>query len=344
MHGRTLDGLAAACGGEVSGSGSTEITGLAPLKRAGRGCLAVVDDRKWLGDAAESCASAFLISPNLRAEGALVERPLLVHQQPRFALLQISELFASTQRKAHVFDIHPTAVVHPSARLGENITVGPFAVVAADVNLSTGTSIGAHCVISERVSIGEDTMLAARVTVHEGCRIGRNCTINAGTILGANGFFFDRFDLGWQRLPSLASVVIGDSVEIGSNCTIDRGTFDDTVLSNGVKIDNLVQIAHDVQLGERAIVAACSGISGGTKIGSDCKIAGQVGIAGNLTIVPGTQIGGGTVVTRSIQRPGGYVGVIPFAEYSVWRENFSIVRHLKRLRDRIVRLEHAVGK
>lgn len=339
MH--TADSLAAICGGRVEGCGSVQVDGLAPLQRAEHRHISFIDHQKWLADAKRSNAAVIMISSDLQFEPDLAGRCLLIHPQPRRAVLKIRQLFQSALQTQRPFSIHPTALIHPSALLGADVSVGAYCVVGAATKIENGAFVGPNCTISENVLIGESTRIEANVVLHNGCKIGRGCIVNAGTVIGADGFSFDRFEDGWERLPGLGTVIIGDFVEVGSNCTIDRGALGDTVIKNGVKIDNLVQIAHDVQIGQRVIIAACSGVAGGTTIGSDTKISGMVGIAGNLSIIHGTQIGGGTIVTKSITKSGGYVGVVPFAEYSVWRENFSIIRRLGSLRDRIIRLEEA---
>lgn len=340
----TLEDLSHKCGGRFSGSGATTVTAIVALGRAVQGHICLIDHPRWLNEAATSAASILIVKPEWASDDGIKLRNLLIHRQPRRVALLVVQILREHKTESSETCVHPTAIVHPTARIGNNSTVGAHCCLGEHVSIGDGSFIGPSCTIGARTSIGPYCRIDANVTIYEDCHLGRNCVVHAGAVIGADGFFFDRFENGWERLASAGCVVIGDDVHIGANSTLDRGAIDDTIIGNGVKLDNLVQVAHDVRIGDRSVIAACTGIAGGTHIGADAKIAGKIGIAGNLTICPGVQLAGGTMVSKSIPVPGGYAGALPFAEHSVWRKNFSLIRRLAQLRDRIVKLEQVRKK
>lgn len=239
--------------------------------------------------------------------------------------------------------IHPTATVSPDARIGEGAAIGPACVVDADAHIGAGARIGPGCVIGRGARIGAGTRLVAQVTVYAGCEIGARGLVHASTVIGSDGFGFAPEAGQWVKIPQLGRVVIGDDVEIGSNCSIDRGALDDTVIGNGTKLDNLVQIGHNVRIGDHTVLAGCVGVSGSAVIGNRCRLGGGVGIVGHLQICDDVTLTGMTMVTRSITTPGTYSSSFPMMEHTAWERAAATVRQLPELRQRLRKLEKLMG-
>jgi UDP-3-O-[3-hydroxymyristoyl] glucosamine N-acyltransferase len=222
--------------------------------------------------------------------------------------------------------VHPAASVAASARVGERV------------------SIGAGCVVGEGVTIGDDSCLYPNVVVYAGCSLGARVIVHSGVVIGADGFGFADEAGRWVKIPQIGGVRIGDDVEIGANTTIDRGALHDTVIEEGVKLDNQIQIGHNCRIGAHTAIAGCTGIAGSTDIGRHCVIMGAAMIIGHLRIVDHVHISVGTLVTRSILEPGTYTGFFPFDENRSWARNAAQVRHLAELAERVRALEKAAGK
>ncbi|HEY3485936.1 MAG TPA: UDP-3-O-(3-hydroxymyristoyl)glucosamine N-acyltransferase, partial [Ilumatobacteraceae bacterium] len=235
--------------------------------------------------------------------------------------LAFARVLAWLHPRPAVSGIHPTAVVHPAARVGRNVGIGPYCVVGADC------------------AIGDDTVLHAHVTLYDGVVIGRRCLLHAGVVIGADGFGFVPTKDRVEKIPQIGGVEIGDDVEVGANTTIDRGTMGDTVIEDGVKLDNLIQVAHNVRIGAHTAIAAKAGIAGSTHIGRHCTIGGAAGIVGHIRIADHVQIDAATIVTRSITKPGRYSGVFPFDDNASWEKNAATLRQLYALRERLRALE-----
>jgi len=238
--------------------------------------------------------------------------------------------------------VHPSAVVHPSARLDPAASVGPLSVIEADVELAAGVEIGPHCVVGAGSRIGPDSRLVSEVVVCERSIIGARVLLHPGSVIGREGFGFARDGDRWVRIPQIGRVRLGDDVEIGANTAVDRGAIEDTVIGDGVKIDNLIQIGHNVSIGEHTAMAACSGISGSTQIGRRCTIAGAVGMAGHLEIGDDVHFTGMAMVTRSQTEPGIYSSGIPAMPNADWRHAIARLKRLGTLSDRVTELEALV--
>jgi UDP-3-O-[3-hydroxymyristoyl] glucosamine N-acyltransferase len=229
--------------------------------------------------------------------------------------------------------VHSTAVIAPSAKLGEGVSVGPLSSVADGVTVGAGTTIGAGVMVGKGVAIGSQCVLYDRATVYHGCRLGDRVVVHSGTVVGSDGFgFAPRPDGSYEKIPQLGIVRIEDDCEIGANCTIDRATIGETVIRRGAKIDNLVQVAHNVVIGEHTVIAAQTGISGSSKIGSYCRIAGQVGISGHVEIADRTTLLGQTGVSKSITEPGKTWFGTPQREHVRSGRIEAVLRHLPELR------------
>lgn len=319
----TLGDLARAGGLTLRGEPDRVITGVATLHRARAGQLSFLANTKYRGALAHTQAAAVVVPAGLADEAPC---DVLLSDNPYLA-------FARLARVLHPLPavrggVHPTASIDRRARLGPQVRVEAGAVIGARAHLARGVVVGAGSYIGPGVRLGPGTVLAPRVTVHAGARIGRRCHIQSGAVIGGDGFGMAADDEGrWEKVPQLAGVRIGDDVEVGANTTIDRGALEDTVIEDGVKLDNLIQVAHGVRIGAHTVVAGCVGISGSTHIGRHCQIAGGVGFVGHLVICDHVTVTGMSMVTRSIGEPGVYSGV-PAREHSVWRRN---IVHFQRL-------------
>ena len=232
-----------------------------------------------------------------------------------------------------------TSLFTPNTRFIEVVEVGPGACVEAGVELGEDVVIGANCFV------GRGTRLYANVTVYHDCLIGEDCILHSGVVIGADGFGFAREKSGaWVKIPQAGRVVLGNDVEIGANTTVDRGALDDTVIGDGVKLDNLIQIAHNVRIGEHTIMAGCAGVAGSAQIGARCMIGGQAGISGHLSIADDVVVSAWTLVAKSITKPGVYTSNLPLQTHGDWVKNFSHLRHLDALARRVRQLEqHSDG-
>ena len=235
--------------------------------------------------------------------------------------------------------VHPSAAIDPAARLGAGVSVGAFAVIEAGAVLGDGVRVGAHAVIGAGSQLGAGTRLGPRVVLSTGTTIGARGIVHPGAVLGADGFGFAPDGGRWEKIEQLGRVIVGDDVEIGANTCIDRGALGDTVIGDGVKIDNLVQIGHNVRIGEHTAIAGCVGIAGSATIGAHCMLGGGSGVTGHVTLADHVVIGGATQVSRSISKPGFYSGSFPFDDNASWEKNAATLRNLHALRERVRALE-----
>ena len=312
----TLAQIASQLGGRVAGDASVLIRQVGSLERAGPGQISFLTGAKHCAKLADTRASALILDGE---SAALTELPRIVCDNPYAYFARVSQLF------------NPLTLQPPGTHSS--------ASVAADATLGARVSIGAGCVVGAGVVIGEDSCLYPGVTIYPGCRIGARAIVHSGVVIGADGFGFADDAGRWVKIPQTGSVVIGDDVEIGANTTIDRGTLDDTVIGDGVKLDNQIQIGHNCRIGSHTAIAGCTGIAGSAEIGSHCTIGGAAMIRGHLSICDHAHIGGGTLISNSIRKPGVYTGVYPADEHASWLRNTAVVRHLADLLDRVRALE-----
>ncbi len=323
-QGVELGEVVAALGGELHGDPRRRVTGLASLQSASDHDLSFLSQAKWQAQLATSRAACVIVAPDFLA-AAQARGDCLVVDNPYLYYARLTQWWV--QRKLEDSDqmpeprIHPSAVVAPSAQVHPSAQIGPLCVVEA------GAVIGAH------------TRLVSRVTVAHGCVIGERCILHAGVVIGADGFGFAPSPEGWVKIEQLGIVRIGNEVDIGANTCIDRGALDDTVIEDGVKLDNLIQIAHNCRIGRNTAIAGCVGMAGSTIIGANCTVGGQAGFVGHLTLVDGVHISARTMVSRSILKPGRYSGAFPMDEHHAWEKNAATLRQLASLRDRIKALE-----
>ncbi|MDR9861694.1 UDP-3-O-[3-hydroxymyristoyl] glucosamine N-acyltransferase [Pseudomonas baetica] len=334
-----LGQLAEFLGATLRGDPEKQITGLATLQEAGPAQLSFLANPQYRKYLAGSQAAALLLK-EADAEGFAGNA--LVVPDPYLAYARLSHLF-DPKPKATA-GIHPTAVIAADAVVDSTASIGPFVVIEAGARIGAQVTLGAHCVIGARSEIGEGGWLAPRVTLYHDVRIGKRVVIQSGAVLGGEGFGFANEKGIWQKIAQIGGVAIGDDVEIGVNTAIDRGALADTVIGNGVKLDNQIQIAHNVQVGDHTAMAACVGISGSTKIGKHCMLAGGVGLVGHIDICDNVFLTGMTMVTHSITEPGAYSSGTAMQPAAEWRKSAARIRQLDDIARRLKQLEKRVGE
>ncbi len=317
-----LGDIVQALGGELIGDPGQSIEGLAPLESASGDQLSFLSNPRYQPQLAASKAACVIVGPALR-EAAQARGTAIVAEDPYLYFARLTRLWRARHAPAEASGprIHPSAVVDPQAE------VHPTA------------RIGALCVVERGARIGEGTVLKSRVTVSEGCVIGARCILHPGVVIGADGFGFAPHAGAWEKIEQLGAVRIGNDVEIGANTCIDRGALEDTVIEDGVKLDNLIQVGHNVRIGRHTAIAGCVAIAGSARIGAHCTIGGKSGIVGHLTIADHVHISAMSLVSRSIAKPGLYTGVFPLDDNASWEKNAATLRQLHSLRDRIKALE-----
>jgi UDP-3-O-[3-hydroxymyristoyl] glucosamine N-acyltransferase len=283
----TAEAIAALVSGELIGDGKAAVTGVAPLDRADASHLSILSSGKYAPLLATTKAGVVLVDPEFR-DAAGAPRARIVVEQPLEKLLSL--LPRLYPQEAPVPGVASTARIGKGASLGERVSVGEYAIIGARARLGNGAVIGPHCVVGDGVSIGDGARLLPGVTIYAGTTLGARTVIHSGARIGCDGFGYVLRDGAHQKILHVGQCIIGDDVEIGANTTIDRGSIDDTVVGNGTKIDNLVQIAHNVRIGEKCLVIAQVGIAGSAKIGDGAVLAGQAGISGHLSIGAGARV------------------------------------------------------
>jgi UDP-3-O-[3-hydroxymyristoyl] glucosamine N-acyltransferase len=335
----TLGELAARFGCELDGDPVVVVHRVGTLSNAGADAITFLANPLYRAQLAGTKAAAVIVAPRDRAACPVAS---LVHAEP---YLTDARIAASLHPPAAVVPgVHASAVVVASARVAAGAQVDAQAAVGSDCIIGEGALIGAGAVLGARVSVGSGTRIGPRVTLLDGVRIGARCIVHPGAVIGADGFGFAPERGTWHKIPQVGSVVIGDDVEIGANTTIDRGTIEDTVIEDGVKLDNLVQIAHNVRLGAHTIMAAMSGVAGSTKVGKRCMIGGGVVMINSLTICDDVSFTFRSVVTRSVDEPGTYSGHLPAEEAAAWRRNAARFRKLDALADRLANAERELAR
>jgi len=334
----TLGELVDTLGGELLGPPGYPVQRIASLDAADPGCISFLAHPKYRQQLQTTAAGCIIVSP-ASADEAAARGAAIVTPDPYLYFAQLTQWWAARVRPPAVPSIHPSAVVSPHARLGDGVSVGPLAVIEAGADVGDGAVIGAHCVLGARSRVGAHSRLAPRVTLGFDCQIGERCILHSGVVIGADGFGFAPVDGRWEKIEQLGAVRIGNDVEIGANTCIDRGALGDTVLDDGVKLDNLVQIGHNVQVGAHTAMAGCVGVAGSARIGSRCTVGGGAIVLGHLTLADGVHISAATVVTRSVHRPGQYSGVFPMDDNAAWEKNAATLKQLHTLRERLRALE-----
>jgi len=335
----TLAALVARFGGELVGDGTVAVRQVAPLDRAGADEISFVSQAGYLAQLGATQAGAVILSPDARdATG----RPRILTPDPRLYFARVAALL--NPPPCPLAGVHPAATVAADAQIAADASIGPGVVIGARAVVGARSVIGPHCVVGDGARIGADCLLHAQVTVYHHCEIGDRAVLHAGCVVGADGFGFTPNAGAWEKIPQIGRVRIGHDVEIGANTAIDRGALEDTVIEDGVKLDNLIHVAHNVTIGAHTAIAACTGIAGSAKIGRHCSIGGAAMIFGHIEIADGTRISTNTLITKSLPNPGTYTSALPFSEHGVWQKNAVHMRNLDKLVKRVKDLEQKIAE
>jgi UDP-3-O-[3-hydroxymyristoyl] glucosamine N-acyltransferase len=320
-----LGAIVDALGGELHGDSALSIERLAPLQNAQPDALSFLSHPKYQQELATSKAACVIVSPAMR-EAAAARGAFIVTPDPYLYFARLTQLWKAHHARPEADRIHPSAVIH------------------AEAQVDATARIGALCVVERGARIGAGTVLKSRVTVSEDCTIGERCLLHPGVVIGADGFGLAPHEGRWVKIEQLGAVRIGDDVEIGANTCIDRGALDDTVIEDGVKLDNLIQIGHNVRVGKNTAMAGCVGVAGSATIGANCTFGGGAIVLGHLTVADGVHVSAATVVTRSIHKAGQYTGMFPIDDNASWEKNAATLKQLHSLRERLKALEKAPSK
>ena len=316
----SLGAIVDALGGELHGDRAQLIHGLSTLALAGPDQISFVSNPRYRQQLAGCRAACVIVGPDLQAE-AIARGSCIVTDQPYVYHARLTQLWKRSQPRRPAAAVHASAVVDPEAWVHPDARVGPL------------------CVIERGARIGAGTILKSRVTIGEDCVVGARCILHPGVVIGADGFGFAPTPDGWEKIEQLGTVQIGDDVEIGANTCIDRGALADTIIEDGVKLDNLIQIGHNVRVGRHTAMAACVGVAGSAVIGAHCTLGGAAVVLGHLELADGVHISAASVVTRSILRPGHYSGLFPIDDNARWEKNAAALKRLHDLRARLQALE-----
>jgi UDP-3-O-[3-hydroxymyristoyl] glucosamine N-acyltransferase len=333
-----LADIVAALGGDLHGNPDTPVERIAPLDAADEHSIAFLSHSRHAGKLSSSRAACVIVAPALEVE-ARARGATLVCPDPYLYYARLTQWWKRRHEPALVAGVHPSAIVDASAQIAASAHVGALAFVGAGAQIGASAVIGSQSHVGANARVGEHTRLHPHATLGDRYTIGARGILHSGVVIGADGFGFAPVDGRWEKIEQLGAVVIGDDVEIGANTCVDRGALDDTVIEDGVKLDNLIQVAHNVHIGAHTAIAAKVGIAGSTRIGRHCVIGGAAGLVGHIQIADHVQIDAATIITRSISKPGRYSGVYPFDDNASWEKNAATLRQLYALRERLRALE-----
>ena len=330
--------LASVSDARLVGDPDLIIERLAPLAQATNGDLTFLSHPKYASKLVLSEAACVVVAPS--AETLARERgACIVVADPYAYFARITQLWKRHHSPTAVPFIHASAWIDPLARLAPGVSVAAFACIGPGAVIAAGVHIGEHCVVGRNTAIGSGSRLAARVTLADDCTMGERCIVHPGAVIGADGFGFAPHQGRWEKMEQLGAVRIGNDVEIGANTCIDRGALQDTVIEDGVKLDNLIQIGHNVHIGAHSALAGCVGVAGSARIGAHCTVGGGAVVLGHLSLADHVHISAASVVTRSIFKPGSYTGFFPIDDNAAWEKNAATVKQLFPLRERLKQLE-----
>ena len=323
-HTITSGDLVKKLGGELIGDSNILINSVASLESAHKNSISFFNNPRYSDLLITTKAAVVIIN---RESLSFRSGVSIVIDNPYLYFAKVSQLLNPS--KSLKKEVHKSAIIHPSCKLGLDIYIGPNVVIHENVSIDDGVVIHAGSMIEADSVIGKASVIHPHVVIKANTVIGKNCTLYAGCVIGSDGFGYAKDDNKWIAIPQTGRVILGDNVDIGSNSTIDRGTLDDTIISSGVKIDNLVQIGHNCMIGENTIIAGCVGIAGSAKIGKNCAIGGAAMILGHLSITDDVTISPGSMITRSIKTSGTYTALMPFQDHEAWLKTAAKIRRLK---------------
>jgi UDP-3-O-[3-hydroxymyristoyl] glucosamine N-acyltransferase len=327
--------IAAQLGGEVLGDGEVAVSRMASLASAKPGDLSFLSDTKYRSLLSSTEASAVVIGTDARDATSL---PRIVTENPYAYFARVSSLLNPVTIAEP--GIHATAVIDASASVPASVSIAAHCHIGRHVQIGENVVIGPGSVIGDHVSIGNGSVLHANVTIYAGCELGSDCVLSSGVVIGADGFGYAEEHGKWVKIPQVGRVIIGNAVEIGANTSVDRGALDDTVIEEGVKLDNLIQIGHNCRIGAHTVIAGCVGIAGSARIGQHCRIGGAAMILGHLEIADGVTVSPGSMITRSLTKADTYTALMPFQPHDKWLKTAAHLRHLDDMATRILRMEN----
>lgn len=321
------------------------IQGLGSLTSAGATEISFLSNAK-LHEQLHRCNAAAVIMTREAYQalepGSYTYRVVLC-SEPYLMYALLAQWFDEHRIKRLATGIHPTAIVAATAHIAEGVSIGPYCVIEEGARIGRSSRLGPHCVVGANSVLGQDCLLHARVTLYHNVVVGDRAILHSGSVFGADGFGFapdpHKEPGAWAKIAQVGGVLMGDDIEIGANTTIDRGALENTVIGNGVKLDNQIMIGHNVQIGDHTAMAACVGVAGSTTIGQRCTIAGAAMLSGHLVLGDDVHVSGGTAITSNISKPGRYTGVYPFAEHTQWQRNAAVLAQLAQLRRRLRAIE-----
>lgn len=326
----TLAQLAEKIGATVHGNDSCSVSSLATLANAEEGQITFLSNAKYKGQLAQTKASAVILSPDAVAD---CPTNALVLDNPYVGFARVAQMLDTTPLPAT--NVHESAIISESATLGKGVAIGANAVIEDDVVLGNNVVIGAGCFVGKASQIGDNTKLWANVSIYHNVKMGKDCLVQSNTVIGSDGFGYANENGNWIKIPQLGGVIIGDRVEIGASTTIDRGALDDTIIEDGVILDNQIQIAHNVVVGQNTCMAGSSVIAGSTTIGKNCVFGGMAGINGHIEIADGTMLTGMAMVTKSITKAGVYSSGIPAQTNKEWHKTNARINRLEALQKQV---------
>jgi UDP-3-O-[3-hydroxymyristoyl] glucosamine N-acyltransferase len=341
--GTRLGDLVERLGGRLAGDADLEVTGIAPLADAGVSHISFLSNSKLRAQAAQSGAAALIVAP---LDDAFIAASFagarIVTPNPYVYFARAAQYFEALTAFVPAPGVHATASVADGATVASSAHVGPQATIEAGAVIGEGAVIGAGCFVGRDAVIGEGTQLFANVTFHARCQIGARGIIHSGAVIGTDGFGFANEGGVYIKIPQTGRVIIGDDVDIGASTTIDRGALADTIIEDGVKLDNQIQIGHNCRIGAHTAMAGCVGVAGSAVIGKYCTFGGAAMVLGHLTIADHVHISSGSMVSRSIHEAGQYTGFYPLAKNAEWEKSAAIVRNLATMREKIRALEKTI--
>ncbi len=340
--GTRLGDLVDSLGGELIGDPALNVDGIAPLDTAGPSDITFLSNPKLRAQAAATRACALILSKAEHEKLDAYDGARILSDNPYAYFAYAAQYFAARKAVPLQPGVHPTAVIEPGAKVPYSAHIGAHASIAAGAVVGERCVIGAGCRVGRNARIGDDTVFHPNVSFLDDCQIGQRGIVQSGAVIGGDGFGFANERGRWIKIPQTGGVRIGDDVEIGANTTIDRGALEHTVIEDGVKLDNQIQIAHNCVIGAHTAMAGCVGVAGSAKIGKHCTFGGAAMVLGHLTIADQVHISSGSLVSRSISEPGQYTGFYPLAKNADWEKTAAVVRQLDAMRDRVRELEKMV--
>lgn len=326
--------------GNIEGNAEQLINSVGKIEDAKAGNITFLANPKYSHHLYTTAASVVIISADLVLEKP-VSATIIRHPMPYYGFCQVLDKYFNPHQNRE--GVHPTALISYSAKIGDGVYIGPYVVVEDDAEIGEGAQIYPNCTIGKNARVGKNTIFYAGVNLYAECIVGNNCIIHAGTAIGSDGFgFAPTPDGSYAKIPQIGNVIIEDNVETGANCCIDRATMGSTILRKGVKLDNMVQIAHNAEVGEHTVIAGLSGVAGSTKVGKHCVIGAQVGIVGHITIADGTQIGGQSGIPKSIKEPNQQFIGSPAMPLKEAFKSQVLQRNLPALEQRVRDLENKI--